>query len=165
MVLYFVNTKRIRAEEAKSQSEQMQQLQLQLSHASKLASIGELVDTVAHEINTPTGIISAHADAILLQTNQKNICAEELRIIKKQTKRIHEYTRSLLGYSKRMPFNPQPIKINKIIEESVYLLGHRFRAKQILVSINNIDNLPQLIVDQGQIQQVFINAVANKNVP
>jgi len=159
--LYFVNTKRIRAEEAKSQSEQMQQLQLQLSHASKLASIGELVDTVAHELNTPTGIIAAHADAILLQSNQEDIYSEELGIIKEQTRRIHDYTRSLLGYSKRVPFNPQPMKINKIIEECVYLLGHRFRAKQISVSIKNIDNLPQLIVDQGQIEQVFINLLNN----
>jgi two-component system NtrC family sensor kinase len=159
--LYYVNTKRIRAEEAKGQSEQMRHLELQLSHASKLASIGELVDTVAHEINTPTGIIAAHADAILFQSNKENIYSEELGIIKKQTRRIHDYTRSLLGYSKRVPFNPQPIKINKIIEECVYLLGHRFRAKQILVSIKNIDNLPQLIVDQGQIEQVFINLLNN----
>jgi signal transduction histidine kinase len=159
--LYYVNTKRIRAEEAKSQSEQMRQLQLQLSHASKLASIGELVDTVAHEINTPTGIIAAHADAILLQSNQEDIYSEELGIIKKQTRRIHEYTRSLLGYSKRVPFNPQPIKINKIIEECVYLLGHRFRAQQISVSYKHSDDLPQIIVDQGQIEQVFINLLNN----
>jgi signal transduction histidine kinase len=159
--LYYVNARRIRAEEAKRQSEQLQQLQQQLSHTSKLASIGEIVDTVAHEINTPTGIIAAHADAILLQSNQQDLYSEELGIIKNQTRRIHEYTRSLLGYSKRVPFNPQPIKINKIIEECVYLLGHRFRAKQILVSIKNIDNLPQLIVDQGQIEQVFINLLNN----
>jgi two-component system NtrC family sensor kinase len=159
--LYYVNARRIRAEEAKRQSEQLQQLQQQLSHTSKLASIGEIVDTVAHEINTPTGIIAAHADAILLQSNQQDIYSEELGIIKNQTRRIHDYTRSLLGYSKRMPFNPQPIKIHKIIEECVYLLGHRFRAKQISVSIKNIDNLPQLIVDQGQLEQVFINLLNN----
>ncbi len=159
--LYYVNTKRIRAEEAKSQSEQMQQIQRQLSHASKLASIGELVDTVAHEINTPTGIIAAHADALLLQQDKINVCSEELYIIKNQTRRIHDYTRSLLGYSKRVPFNPQPINLNEILEECIYLLGHRFRAQHITISKNYTNNLPHLIIDQGQIEQVIINILNN----
>ncbi len=159
--LYYVDAKRIRAEEAKRQSEQLQQLQQQLSHTSKLASIGEIVDTVAHEINTPTGIIAAQADALLLQTDRKDFYSEEMDIIKNQTRRIHDYTRSLLGYSKRVPFNPLPIQLNELLEECIYLLGHRFRAKQISISKNFIDNLPQLIVDKGQIEQVFINLLNN----
>jgi signal transduction histidine kinase len=159
--LYYVNAKRIRAEEAKRQSEQLQQLQQQLSHTSKLASIGELVDTVAHEINTPIGIIAAHADALLLQPNQNENCSEEIHLIKNQTKRIHEYTRSLLGYSKRLPFNPQPINLNKILDECVNLLGHRFRAQNISVVKNYTDDLPKLIGDRGQIEQVFVNLLNN----
>jgi len=160
--LYNANAKRIRAEEAKRQSEQLQQLQQQLNYASKLASIGELVDTVAHEINTPTGIIAANADALLLQQNPKKYCcAEEMHLIKNQTRRIHEYTRSLLGFSKRLPFNPQPINLNEILDESVFLLGHRFRAQNIDIVKNYENDLPKLVVDRGQMEQVFVNLLNN----
>jgi two-component system NtrC family sensor kinase len=159
--LYYVNAKRIRAEEAHRQFEQMQQLQQQLNHASKLASIGEIVDTVAHEINTPTGIIAAQTDAIRLQMDSGDKFPEEIQVIKEQTRRISKYTRSLLGYSKRVPYNPEPIKLNDILDESIYLLGHRFRAKKVTVIKNFPSDLPSLLIDRRQIEQVFINLLNN----
>ncbi|UCF65856.1 MAG: hypothetical protein JSW33_08525 [bacterium] len=161
ILLYLVNTKRILAEEARKQSEQMQELQQQLNHASKLASIGELVDTVAHEINTPAGIITAQADAALLQMKEKSAFTEELNIIKNQTQRISKYTRSLLGYSKRLPFNPVPTNLKELLDESVYLLGHRFRAKRITVKKFYKSKLPLLLLDRNQMEQVFINILNN----
>ncbi len=61
ILVYYLNSKRIRAEEARRNLEEIQEYQEQLNQASKMASIGELVDTVAHELNTPAGIIAAHA--------------------------------------------------------------------------------------------------------
>ncbi|MBU2506584.1 MAG: sensor histidine kinase [Bacteroidetes bacterium] len=159
--LYYVNSKRIRAEEAQRQSEKMQKLQEQLNQASKLASIGELVDTVAHELNTPAGIIAAQADAILLQLENPDLFSEELSVIKNQTRRISKYTRSLLSYSKRIPFHPELVKVNEIIDECVYLLMHRFRAHNISIIKNYQDDLPELRLDLGQIEQVFVNLLNN----
>src|SRR3990172_4889486 len=91
LLVYYMNSKRIRAEEAKRNLEQIQEVQAQLYQASKLASIGELVDTVAHEINTPAGIIAAHADAVILEKNTSDEVLNALNIIKKQTHRISDY--------------------------------------------------------------------------
>ena len=160
--LYYVNTKRIRAEEAKRQSEQMHQLHEQLNQASKLASIGELVDTMAHEINTPAGIISAQADAVLLQmAASENKYSEEINVIKAQTRRISTYTKSLLSYSKRVPFQPKVSHINKLLDECLYLLGHRFRAKNVLITKNYGSNIKPLSFDYSQMAQVFINILNN----
>jgi two-component system NtrC family sensor kinase len=119
------------------------------------------VDTVAHEINTPAGIITAQADAALLQMKEKNNFSEELNIIKNQTKRISKYTRSLLGYSKRVPFSPIPANLKVILDESVYLLGHRFRAKKIAIKKTYPPKLPVLLLDRNQMEQVFINVLNN----
>lgn len=161
ILLYKLNTQRIRADEERRRIEERGQLQEQMNHAAKLASIGELVDTVAHEVNTPAGIIAVQADALRLRLATSEAGAEELQIIKDQTRRIHNYTRSLLDYSRRMPFTPRPTKITTIMDQCVYLLGHRFRARGIELVKNYADNIPMPQVDKGQIEQVFLNLLNN----
>jgi signal transduction histidine kinase len=161
ILVYYLNSKRIRAEEAKRNLEQIQEYQEQLNQASKMASIGELVDTVAHEINTPTGIIAAHADAILLMNEPLALMTEPLNVIKKQTRRISDYTRRLLNYSQSMPFYPEPTNLEILINECVFLLNHRFRAKKLSIK-KNIEMKQKLVnVDRRQMEQVLINLLNN----
>jgi len=166
LLIYYFNMKRISAEEAKRNIEQVQKYQEQLNQASKLASIGELVDSVAHEINTPAGIISAHIDGFLLDKHSNEKLSESkitdlLNVIKRQTERISRYTRSLLDYSKRMPFNPEPTNLKILIEECIYLFGHRFRAKHITISKNFQSYVPLVDADVRQMEQVFLNIFSN----
>lgn len=160
-LLYFFNARRIRAEEERRRADEKEELQEQIGHAAKLASIGEMVDSVAHEINTPTGIVSVHADALLMKGDLDESVAQDLRLIKAQTARIHKYTRSLLDYSKRMPFQPRETEIAQLVDQCIYLLGHRFRAGKISVAKNYDPQLPKLCVDPGQIEQVIINILNN----
>lgn len=161
LLVYYMNSKRIRAEEAKRNLEQIQEFQEQLNQASKMASIGELADTLAHEINTPAGIIAAHADALILKNNHSKEIADTLNIIKRQTHRISEYTRSLLNYSQSMPFHPELIDMEELINECVFLLDHRFRAKKIAVTKNIESKHQKVVADRRQMEQVFINLLNN----
>jgi signal transduction histidine kinase len=161
-LLYFINTKRIRAEEERRLIEQKELLHQQICHASKLASIGELVDTVAHEINTPVGIIVAQIQALNLKNNEDSkIFSEEIEIIKQQTKRISNYTHRLLNYSKIMPFQPKPLDLQGLFDDCLFLLGHRLRANNIKIIKNYASDLPPLRVDRSQMEQVFINLLNN----
>lgn len=160
-LLYFINLKRIRAEEGKRNLEKIQDYQAQLNQASKLASIGELVDTVTHEINTPIGIISAHADALILKKNYSDDIGEALKIIKKQTRRISDYTRSILSYSQSIPFYPELINIKELINECTFLLDHRFKANNITIRKIFDSNPIKVYVDKRQMEQVFINLLNN----
>jgi len=160
-LIYYLNLKRIKSEEIRKNLEKIQEYQEQLNHSSRLASIGELVDSVAHEINTPIGIISAHADSILLQENNTSVHKEELEIIKKQTKRVSEYTKSLLNFSKRISFNPEKVDVVDLINESLYLLQPRFREKKIEI----VKKIPgagiEILGDRRQLEQVLINIFNN----
>ncbi|MFQ5771563.1 MAG: sensor histidine kinase, partial [bacterium] len=132
----------------------------QIHQASKLASIGELVDSVAHEINTPIGIISAQVDAMLLQA-KKHANADILNIIKDQTRRIANYTRSLLRFSRRMKFHPEPTDLIDMTEECLKLLGHRLRANKIAIKKIWPEHLHPVKIDRNQMQQVLLNLLNN----
>ncbi len=161
-LLYFFNAKRIRAEEERHLTEQKDLLHQQICHASKLASIGELIDTVAHEINTPISIILAQTHALQLKfPDNANAYSEELQIIKDQIQRISNYTRRLLNYSQLLPFQPKPYDLALLMDECIYLLGHRFRANHITLKKNFPAHLPKISVDGSQIEQVFINLLNN----
>lgn len=157
---YRSNLGRIKADEERKRTLQEMKFQEDLNHVSRLASLGELVDTVAHEVNTPTGIISIQADALKIKSSGNHL-AEEIEIIKKQVNRISNYTRSLLNYSKRLPFKPQLTNIISVIDDSVFLLAHRFREKKIKLIKDYNDSFPELMIDRVQIEQVFINILNN----
>jgi signal transduction histidine kinase len=161
LLIYFINLRRIRAEESNRNLEEIHQYREQLNQASKLASIGELVDSVAHEINTPAGIISAHTDALLLEDEKNEEIKEELNIIKNQVRRIADYTRTLLTYSRLMPFKPEAIRIENLIDECVYLIGHRIKLKKIQLDKYYDFSLPLILADKRQMEQVLINILNN----
>jgi two-component system NtrC family sensor kinase len=161
ILVYYLNSKRIRAEEARRNLEEIQEYQEQLNQASKMASIGELVDTVAHELNTPAGIIAAHADAILLTNKPSVEIAATLNVIKKQTRRISDYTKRLLNYSQSRPFHTEPTDLETLINECVFLLSHRFKAKKLSVTKNIQWERTDVIIDRLQMEQVIINLLNN----
>ena len=160
-LLYFQTVRKVRAEESNRHMEQRQNFLDQLGQAAKLASIGELVDSVAHEINTPLGIISSHIDALKLQKDYPVKFNEDLEVIKNQTKRINNYTKSLLNYSHRIPFNPKPENLTALIDECLFLLNPLFHSKRIRITKNYEHDMPAVEIDKGQIEQVFINLFNN----
>jgi len=159
-LIYYLNSKRIRAEESRRNLEKIHEYKDQLDQASKLASIGELVDSVAHEINTPAGIIAAHLDGLTLQLKIPDEIIPEVNIIKKQIKRITDYTRTLLNYSHRMEFNPESVDLKELVEECIYILSPKFRSKKIKIE-RLFNDCPLIKADQGQLQQVIINLLIN----
>ncbi|NQV14894.1 sensor histidine kinase [bacterium] len=159
--LFYLNLKRIRAEEAEKHSYEVQTMQDKLDQAAKLASLGELIDSVAHEINTPTGIISAVTDSILLDDKLGPDIPEDLQTIKRQVRRIKDYTKRLLRYSRVMPFAPVPNDIVDLTKECLFLVEPRLREKRVEV----INNLPgdwsEFTFDRPRVEQVIINLLNN----
>ncbi len=160
-LFFIINIKRVKLIESERFLEKANAFQEKINQASKLASIGELVDSVAHEINTPTSIISNETDVILLRDCNPKNCCEELEMIKAQTKRIGDYTKRLLSYSRRMPFNSQFQDITNLIDECIFLVSPRLRSKNIkVVKEYKIDSL-KTVFDWGRMEQVIVNLLNN----
>ena len=159
---YKMNIRRIQAEEAEKLCQQKELLHLQVCQVSKLASVGELVDGVAHELNTPLSIIMAQADALFLKMgNCQKEFREEIEIIKKQVRRVKYFTHRLLTYSKSMSFEPGKINLPRLLDECLFLLAPRFRSNGIKITKNYAPFSDPIWADYRQIEQVFINILNN----
>lgn len=160
IIIYYLNMQKMKMEETNKSLKKIQEYQEQLNHTSRLATIGQLVDSVAHEINTPIGIISAHLDSINLLRGNINL-TDELKLIKKQISRIADYVSSLLFFSKRMSTNPEELDVRKIADECIFLLNHKLKEKRIKVVKIFENKAVKLFGDKRQLEQIFINLLNN----
>ncbi len=139
----------------------------QTEHASKLASIGRLASGVAHEINNPLAIINENAGLMKdlletgdLQQNKEKFLAL-INSIFDSVNRSRTITHRLLGFARRMEVSHEVIDLNDAVKEVLGFLEKEIIFRKIRLEVNLAENLPEIISDKGQLQQVFLNIVNN----
>lgn len=135
--------------------------QQRLSHAERLAAIGQVTASLAHEIGTPLNAINGHLQ--LLARNHPN-CGDtqrRLTIINAQLASIVQSVKSLLERTHRRPIAPQPTDINLVVEELLLLVAPIFESHNIRVKEQLDDGLPFVLADHESLHQVFLNLVNN----
>jgi signal transduction histidine kinase len=158
-LLYFLiswldTTDRKRAEEEKVELEQKAHL------ASRLASVGEMASGIAHEINNPLTAVIGFAQ-LLMDTDLPEEIKEDLVIIHKEAQRAAGVARSLLTFArKHAPFK-QPTNVNSIIEGVLTLRAYEQNVSNIKINTKLTSDLPEVMADYSQLQQVFINIILN----
>ncbi|MHC1726968.1 MAG: ATP-binding protein [Syntrophobacteraceae bacterium] len=153
----------------KKRDEQTDALNRQLVQASKLASLGELSAGVAHEINNPLAVILTGNQVIRdfcddnpnLDAEFKNLLYEFLSQADGQVQRCNMITHNLLRFSRRSKSLIEKVNLNACLEEVVELMKIRAQSSGIGFEKNLEKNLPPVLSDPSQLQQVFVNLVAN----
>ncbi len=165
-IIYAVNKILVHAEvEAKKR----QEMRLQLIHASKLASVGELATGVAHEINNPLAIISSTSGVIKdmldpqfnLDSSPEKI-VEKLGYIDTAVFRARGITQQLLSLGRKNEPSLVPCNLNTVIEETVSGVKEKeLLLDNIELNLNFAPELPEIFLDTDQIRQVFLNLINN----
>ena len=154
---------------AQATAESREELQSQLLHASKLASVGELAAGIAHEINNPLAIIGATSGVIRDLFDSKfnldwtpETIREELSIIDSEVSRGRGITHQLLNFSRKTTPRLIPGNINKILDDVVFgLMEKELEVADIRLIRDYDPELPDILIDPDQISQVFLNIIKN----
>ena len=137
--------------------------------ATKLAAIGELASSVAHEINNPLTVINGYVEDMLevlgSSDNGSNMDSKEmlerLSIISSQADRCKNITRSLLNFARKREVNIVPLEINYVILQAVHFASHREHEMDITFESDTSDDLPYIKSDMSMIEQVLLNVYGN----
>jgi signal transduction histidine kinase len=159
VALLVQGARRRRAERAEKQQ------QRQLAHLSRVAMVGELTGTLAHELNQPLTAILSNANAAchLLDRGQPDVAEarEALGDIVSDTRRARDVMTRLRGMLKRTEAQLQTVNVNDVVREVVDLAHGDLITRGVAVTLQLQEDLPAVAADRVQIQQVLLNLVLN----
>jgi PAS domain S-box-containing protein len=131
-----------------------------LMMTDRLASLGELAAGTAHELNNPlTSVIGL--SQLLMEKEVTDDIREDLKLINSEAQRAASVTKNLLTFARKHAPVKQPTQINNIIEDVLKLRAYEHKANSIKVDRQLAPDIPEIMADYFQIQQVFINIIIN----
>jgi PAS domain S-box-containing protein len=140
-------------------TEQKQQNE-RLMMADRLASIGELAAGTAHELNNPLTSVIGFSQ-LLMEKDIPDDIREDIELIYNEAQRAANVTRNLLTFGRKHAPVKQPNQINNIIEDVLKLRAYEHNVNSIEAKRRLAPDLPEIMVDYFQMQQVFLNIIIN----
>ncbi|BBA69138.1 sensor histidine kinase [Geobacter sulfurreducens] len=142
-------------------TQELKNIQAQLVHSEKLASLGELVAGIAHEINNPLTGILVFASLMASDKKLDPSLKADLDLIVKETQRCAKIVKGLLDFSRESIPQKKPSSINAIMDATLTLVVHQSCFHDITVVKEYNPDIPEMLLDPHQIEQVFINLLLN----
>jgi C4-dicarboxylate-specific signal transduction histidine kinase len=145
--------------------QELRDKQEQLVQSAKLATLGELTTGVAHELNNPLnniGLFVGNAiDQIQMGRGNNDHLLRELHGTMQQVRKATEIISHLRTFGRAAPTSRQPLAINEIVQQALFLLQEQMRDRQIAVQLDLPADNPVVVANAIQLEQVFINVLTN----
>ena len=137
-------------------------------HTEKMASIGKMAAVLAHEINNPLSGILTYAKLLRKwldhedggESRRREIC-DSLDLIASESRRCGDLVKNLLTFSRTTPMNVQATNLNQIIDRALRLIQHQLDLAGIHFEPQLDPNLPPVLCDGAQIEQVLLALMVN----
>ena len=145
----------------------LKEAQARLIQGEKLASLGKLSASIAHEINNPLAGILTFSKLLVRDLDQDTIDAAtrtealaRLRLIERETGRCSAIVRNLLDFARQRPVDLREVDVHAALEESLRLIEHQVELSGLKLDAD-LDGHPIVLADFGQLRQAFMNILLN----
>ncbi|MFW6160919.1 MAG: sensor histidine kinase, partial [Acidobacteriota bacterium] len=149
------------SEELLKARESMESAHKKLLHAEKLASIGRLSASIAHEIRNPLTSVKLNIQRIADSEYLEELEKEHLEICQEGIRQIEKFIKEILSFTRLSEINVDTFSLEQIIDESLKVLSDAINKKKINLKKEIQNNLPRVKVDGDRMRQVFLNLIQN----
>lgn len=148
-------------QQRRQSQEERARLEEQMRHAERLATVGRVAAGVAHELNEPLAAILGYAELIEQSFGLPDASANDLRQIVQAALHARQVVQKLLVFARQVPPERKSIDLNQTIRDGLLLLRARCARSGVRVVLQARRNLPEIVGDPSQIQQVVLNLCVN----
>jgi PAS domain S-box-containing protein len=152
-------TARVRAQEA------LQRVQADFAHAARVAVLGEMTASIAHEVSQPLMAIRTDASASLIWLGRAEPNVQEAKAhidhIVSAAARAAEIITRVRAMAAHRPPKPTLVAVNSVIADAVAFLRHDLQANEVTLTLDLAQDLPAVLADVTQLQQVVVNLAMN----
>jgi len=147
--------------ELHARTEELRATTQQLWQAARLAGVGELAASIAHELNNPLGTVSLRVEGILAKTPADDPRRKPLEIIEGEVERMAGLVSNLLQFSRAGRDQVSTVNVCEEIERTIDLVAHLLRKRGVRVQTEFAPEVPVIHADRQQLRQVFLNLFTN----
>jgi len=141
--------------------EQRRQIEEQIAQADKLVSIGQLSAGIAHEINNPLGVILGYTQLLIRNEAADTEKYHDLKTIEKHVRNCKAIVEDLLNFARSSKPNEDVIRVEEVLDDVINFIQQHAGLENIEVKRRYQAAMPEMLLDEKKIKQVFINLILN----
>lgn len=147
--------------ELQTKTEELRATTQQLWQAARLAGVGELAASIAHELNNPLGTVSLRIENLLSKTPPDDPRRKLLEVIDGEVERMAGLVANLLQFSRAGRDQVSTVDVCEEINRTLELVSHHLRKRRIKVATDFTRGVPTIHADRQQLRQVLLNLFTN----
>jgi PAS domain S-box-containing protein len=149
------------AAELRAKDEELRTMSQQLWQAARLATMGELAASIAHELNNPLATITLRIETLLSQSSTHSPQHRALEVVAQEAERMGNLVAHLLQFSRRNQQQISSVDIREEIDKTLELIHYHLRNHNIEIERDFARDIPLVPADRQQLRQLFLNLFTN----